>query len=776
MSIQENFDEIMEVAKSAIIKDSDLMDSYENNLSQIQSRLYLNAVYNRDDNSINEYHNNTKLDINTAYKEHNTYVSNLYKNNGIPPYKVRLSDDLEILKMSVMGSVSSIDIDDFMQVYSDCLTYFKQVLYTNMFADNTTEYRKFIKFFVMFMSIERYLDITLSPNDPNFQINTDQGIDTLLDYYDIGFVKDLPTTYKKKIIYNMSYILRNKGTNNAFLSIFDIFGLSDIEISKYYLYKKNNGLDIEPDLFFYKIPFDTTDVAHFLKNQSETDLSNRRETFEAVTSADDTWYATEDEVKAIDFNWVATKYMDVQSVRDIQRLSTDLAFWGSMIQSIEEVGTSNIMVESDGMEYGTLSLFQSIILLNMLLMKMLGYEDIIPTGSDMYTIYKFNMDIDEDDMSDTFKNYYANTYVPLGLITDTITNQDASDTFSTNSDLYINMLDRMYSTTDVNEFWDLESDIQKLFIGDVSLAVFDGYDTYESYLQDKAPQTKTYLAKVSNFSSDEIQSAISTLVSDIESYVDNDRLILTSTDSILTYIKQLIVKFKSFTVDLKDLSVNYYADSPQNTLKLFDMVEFFKMIGLTTLEDLKDLAYINKYINAKDFIQLKEILVKFKNIEYIGEMDITDVITALKTTKHADYQYLEDKFTKDKSISREDFITFGEIITKFKEINTNDDISFNDIMASIKHMYRASTQVLDDLIHINKYTSGMDFNDFNELIIKFKSIENFDDIDFGDLNLHIKHSYNSERTICMTDDTLTNRNQTEEDFIKFSDSLVIIQQ
>ena len=763
--LQFKFDTLLQHAMNLTFKDERVAYELETETSYKQSRIYINAVIQNDTKLIELYHNNTsKNDPTILYQEHNTYFKELYMTLGIYPYTSRLADDFEIIHSLNMENFDSYEQSNFKQVYIDCLTYFKQVLYTDAFNDTLIDYRNFIKFFCVFMAIERYLDKTLSPSDVNYQLNTDYGIDQLLSFYNIEFLNNLPAAYKKRVIYNIGYIIRNKGSNNAFFSIFDIFGLKDIEILKYYLSKKTNLDTGESDLLFYKIPFNVRDVNGFLQSLPKSELKNREEFYDSVTKPDPTWKISKEEAEKFNFNMIATKYIDVESIRGLQRTSTDMAYIISQIKQIKKYRDGNrntLNFNSSVFMYNDVNLFDAIIALNMTMIWYMGYEDIIATGEDIPIIYKFNPEVDKNNLSRTFNKYYdSKVFISLDTVDEVINSSIFNNVFTKNIELYNSMLNTLATVTDVNEYWDLEKDMKYLFMGDSIDGLFGDYHTYKDYILAEAPELKQYVSFIESNrdDTDVLRDNIQNIIVAIENFLANPDINLAGIGYTIGYIQQMINFFKSYTVDLREIRINYYADSPLNTIRLLDkMDELLKTHWHHDDLELTDKAKVLIELIMEDLLDLKDNAEFLGNIIVSSKLPIDDLIGMISAIiSGASAQDLQDRIEAFKLRSHDDFIGFTQFISKLVNMFYTEELSLSDVLFIITEVKNSDLIALKEYVQQNSIGQAIElitrYDDFSiDTYLMYKNIKNVDELTFDDLLSDFKSeiAMNSELLLTM---------------------------
>ena len=579
--IQGKFDILIAFCESLVYKDEYEANKYETDVSMQQSALYNSYYLDNNLDYIEKYRRNTIInDQNELFKEHNSYYRDLYVNKSIDPFISRVHDDFDIIHYKRIEGFTTEDARQFIEFYTSSLVYFKHTLYSGAFGDSIEQYRNFIRFFVTFMAIERYFDWLTTGENINVQLTTDYGLNKLLLSHGIDFLTDMPTYYKRKVLYNLGYIIRHKGSTNALVSIFEIFNLNDVEVFKYYLTKKYEETG-DISLYFHKIPYTEKNPKEYLDTLSDIDFYATRENYSTVIANDKSWKAKIEDVKQAQFNFLATKYMDIESIRNIQKFSTDLAYMMSFLYQIKEFKDelNKMDMYLEVFNNSKINLFDIIITLNVCMMDYIGYSDtIISNSSDLKFMYAFNPDYDKRNLSDVFMNHFeSSVFFSVKKLTNNIDAIEFKNIFESNLKLRENILGLMDTTQNADEYWALEKDYQYLFMSNVMNTMFDGFTTYSEYLAATNIDAVNYITNFKALSDENKKSTLNDLYVIIEHILNSDRINFGNRAFLITYLRRLISFFKSYTVELRDLNFSFYIDGPLEKIKLLD-----KLIGFST--------------------------------------------------------------------------------------------------------------------------------------------------------------------------------------------------
>ena len=660
--LQEKFDILINFSLGFTYKDSLEADKYETVESAKQAQIYKEAYLNNNQTLVNAYRANTVTDSPfEVYREQNTYYRNLYINSNVDMFISRISEDFEIIGSTTIRGLDKEHEDKFKEFYTNSLTYYKHVLYTSAFHDKLEDYRSFTRFFVTFMAIERFMDWFTTGENINAQLDTEYGINQLLYSHGITFLDDLPNYYKRRVLYNLGYIIRNKGSAEAFKSIFEIFNLSDVRVFKYYLSKQYRQEDQSWDIGFQKISFDEKDPQSYVNSISEDEFYRTREVYETVIKNDPSWQVTKQEIKQLQFNFVATKYIDIESVRNLQKFSTDLAYFMSLIYQLEELKDNFLSMKY----YLTLfnseevSFFNMIVTLNACMMQFCGYEDtIIKEYDQLKEMYMFNPRFDARDLSKTFFSHFDSSFfAPISNLNSTITMDTTKNLYERNIQLRNNILDLMDKETDPDKYWDLQKDYSYLFMENTMFTFFNNHNTYSDFLKDNSRPASVFYENFILQEKDAQRELLNQFYTALENIINSAMVNFGNRAFLITYLRKLISFFKSYTVDLRELNFSFYIDGPLNKLKLLDKIR-----------DTRAEFQQGQLFNVKDVTELISYIHLFNKLNLIEKKDLNSTITKIINLALTIAKDIQSEFTQTEILSSPDLTA---IISYFDTSVTN---------------------------------------------------------------------------------------------------------
>ena len=275
------------------------------------------------------------------------------------------------------------------QLYTESLLYYNAILHNEGFAFYD-KYWNYTNYMVTVMTIERVLSAKINKI---FDIDdyNERDIRNAFASYGLEFFNYMPDKYRKRLLKKLNEILKNKGTNTAFILIASIFGFENVEVFRYYLVKnferneEDQILNLEdksrspyPQLFFAEVPYDITNVEDaFLSPDT------RYHEYNNFVNTDPLWQATEAEVAAERFNYVNTKYLSMSVAVEMTKNSINIPSFYNFIKGFKyELEDSykygiDWMVEDHTLSSTSIHVADLITAMQLVLMHSMGYEDTI---------------------------------------------------------------------------------------------------------------------------------------------------------------------------------------------------------------------------------------------------------------------------------------------------------------------------------------------------------------------------------------------------------------
>lgn len=667
----DEYKKFLEYAIGLEFKDSAEANSFETDKSLVYGNAYISARLDLQNSSssnyVKQYHENTKaiydnpqLLVNGKY-ELNEYYRNLYVGKGIDILLSRTAADFDIIGESYT-SLSEAYRSLFKSEYAKNIVYFKKTMYTDGFGgSNNSQYRSFVRFFVVWMSIQSTLDTLRGAEGFNVELMDDWSIKNMLYSYGVTFLDDLSISHQRLIVSNLVDLFNKKGSSSVFSTIFQVFGFDNMEAFRYYLTKSYNKDDdgnvdfTSPDLKFLKVPYDEVDFEKYISTLTEDEVVSIQEDFDKIIQDDPTWKATKEDILEHEFNYVQSKYFDLQSAVDMYKHSTNIAFLYELINTIKYDRPNDDLLYfiANDISDKSIEVLDCLIAMHVVTMEIIGYDASIPQNVNNFrTIYGFRHDdLDPSLLSDTFwSNFADSNFITLSSLNSGIDRDEVSRLLETNLILKDKLEKLMRDETDYDKYTDLAADYKLLFLSNSFKEIFGVHTEYIGYLNSKNVGLADFVTNaITNTTENEKRTALNKLAIAIENYFNSEYVLPThlNTDYTLGYIRRLINNFKAYTVELNEITILFRINSPFEKLKFFDKVREF-LVENSVADCIK---LVNKVFPSVDFSINDEIALFVTSYNRIEMSEITSLVyeyipnddsIELPSTK-----YLADRWNKD---------------------------------------------------------------------------------------------------------------------------------
>lgn len=265
----------------------------------------------------------------------------------------------------------------------------------------------------------------------------------------------------------LNSILSVKGTDGVLIDVCKLFSFDDFTANRYYMIK-TPAKDIEGNIIFdpdpnkaYNLNFIKADIQnHNIDYSTDNWIS-----YDSVTGNDYLWQITPEEKTELltqDFNLMMSKYIDIEAAYDVTYLTFELCcFTNLLIHSRDELSkiTCTNMYSSNG--YSTV--FTMIMFWLTCMARRSNYDgNIIYDPEDISEIMQFNYTDIEEQLNAVLTQYSDHMYVDDTLVpgysTDLdkpvgyINQNDAISIYHNNRELYLQILELMNTTEDVNQY------------------------------------------------------------------------------------------------------------------------------------------------------------------------------------------------------------------------------------------------------------------------------------------------------------------------------------
>jgi hypothetical protein len=628
-------DNVLEFANGLILKDTELAESLESMNSYRNSYAYINARLDVDGQS-DEYHQQ----IISQYKELNSYYRELFDKYGIDYLNSRTTKDLHIL-IATNPTLVREDVNLFYDCYYEVLNYHNKVTSTKAFK-NQDMYRGFIKLFLVFSTVQRYLTRKME-NFFNIDVYDLKTLKNAFISVGLDYFEDMPINYQRRLLKMINTLLANKGTNTAVTQIVELFGFDNIDIYKYVLAKGYKTLQNgEPD---YTDPY-----LMFFKTPADKEVNFKHDmllSYDSVTKEDPYWHSSKEETMLIPFNFINSKYMSVDTTIDAMNETIGLAYFMSLLYKFQ-----NEYKEKEGYDFGfmnknisrnIINIYDSIVALQALIIKSHGYKDTITKNPDIVNyIYgyhdienKININSILEEIQELLIKYPHTTsnFESVQTFIDTFRMEgfddkemysisDFLEVFKYNENMREELesllieTDNYYIYRKLQDIWDIEMRTK------INTKLYGDSETFSEYLKKVNYDLYRYIQIPENMQDNErhvynfykerifnLAESISNYISDLKvrKYFLNNNFVGLSS-YIEKYLYTAISIFKAYTIDLLSANIVFaFNDKAFNTLKLFDDYQLVVDLDIADRVDLLDICnLLDKGIGQSDSLELSD--------------------------------------------------------------------------------------------------------------------------------------------------------------------------
>ena len=334
-----------------------------------------------------------------SYVDLNPYYARLQREKGITPALARAAQDFDVLyEAPATHAVVSL----FKEKYSKARRYFVSTMYTKAFIPDSVvgegeyalnTYKAMCRMAICLMTIVECVHTRLErPFD--IEQMSEYHVDQLLFSFGFTEFRSFPLKYKKRIVDSLNRLISKKGTDAVFVDILNLFDYRGVSILKYHLVVDRSTIQGDGTVRVEKDPrFVLYDSTRF---QSLTDAVQEGEyevkDFHSIVDADKTWMATKEEVASVGLPEIRTKYFSLTSHMELMQNVLNTSFFINLVKRIrrEQPGRYDLEMRSARISSAPLSLEHVIVAMQSLVCDFFGMEDnIVFSESGVGKIYSF---------------------------------------------------------------------------------------------------------------------------------------------------------------------------------------------------------------------------------------------------------------------------------------------------------------------------------------------------------------------------------------------------
>lgn len=315
----------------------------------------------------------TVIDANPTH----TYLTYLHRKNSI----IKIRDTEAYGLVSCKHYTTTTEYESlFDEIYAKNLIYFKYVLINSFYESRYSNYEIMAILYLIFSTgTQTALKAAIEITD----FNDKDMITAFLNSNGVDYI-DLPATMMSKFIEKLTYLNSIKGSKQCLIDLKSIFDVNSIYR---YILKKNIKADVfdeeTPDADKYEIAFIRVPLEE--KNLRPYFESEEYIAFDDVVTDDPYWGTSSsnqyDKLLAEDFSYLETKYISIENMMEISKNTYMYSTLYSYILRHPELSDHYQMIHKRG-DWFEFSVFDAFIYLTLLIIKMKGYNDIIPDTID----------------------------------------------------------------------------------------------------------------------------------------------------------------------------------------------------------------------------------------------------------------------------------------------------------------------------------------------------------------------------------------------------------
>lgn len=536
--------------------------------------------------------------------------------------------------------------------------YIETVVYSEAYKFKSENYDNFLAVLLMVLTT---IDIVSELPD---MINKNEVFDLkmvklIFDNYDIDYFDDIPFHYQLSMLKNLHKLLKYKSTTLNIVDICSLFGFDNIKVFKYYLLKERKMQDgkyvshYNPDTYeldenksydlkFIKVPIKETVSKYLNKPSHKID-------YDQMVNKDPLWNGGLDhdyvksEIMKLQFNHYYTKYMSVEVLNAMSTMAFQMCYFHNILFDDHYI-EDRLLVSLGSIYPSSVRKFRLVDVLCFLYAlgyRYRGYKDsILSKQSKVMYVLGFNFEADLDLLATKIaqKGY---TFKDLGIDgwsnpSEILTVSQLVEVYTNNKNIHDHLVKCMNNAEDKREYDVYNMVYEALMITKFTHKVFtlpDGTiaETYTDFIRNRDAILYKILLDVDAIEEqDEKKNKISTLINDavshLSEYIESDELDLVfnifptvSRDAVRDYVRTVIQFFKSYKVDIEDVTSILTFDDPWSSkVRILEKAEF-----------IKTLRFSNGFNGDYDIINLIDKIMTINSIHWKDRINIEDFATVI---------------------------------------------------------------------------------------------------------------------------------------------------
>lgn len=547
------------------------------------------------------------------------------------------------------------DSDSIRDMYVDKLannrTYTMRAVYSEAYKYHSDYYDNIIAIFIVLITM---IDIIARVQEfiTRKEIFDIRSCEYLFDSYGVKFFPEIPLRYQIAMVKNIHTLLKYKSTAQCMVDICSLFGFDNVKVFKYYLLKDRTvdlatgdysfTGDNEEDftLKFVKLPLED-DIDDYIR------LGSNHIDYDEITEGDPTWdggldhEAVKKEILKQEFNIVRTKYISIDTVYDIAKMSMQQSYFFNMLYDNfekEELLKVRIPFIDGSHQFDFADTFS---FLTALSYYYYGMKDtFMDTHDKVLYVNGFNFKADLAELAASLERTGHTLHAMEQLKAFQIPEsqipsfEQMMQMFVNNLDIREELVKGMVEADNLRVFLVYRKLYNSLMTVELTMDHFknpetddfyrdlDGDATYTEYFKNVEPLFYYELMDILSIEdADDRKQRISTVIDNVvqmlETYIDLDEfqallhgLPAVSAEAVKQYIAQVINFYKSYKVDFLGLNTIYYLDD-----KLDGMIRII------------DDVFLFRNFTKNEMIYIRELIAKLQvNMTYSEKINILESI------------------------------------------------------------------------------------------------------------------------------------------------------
>ena len=556
--------------------------------------------------------------------------------------------------------VPNVDVDSVREMYIDKLnnnrTYTMRAVYSDAYKYDSDYYDNIIAIFIIIITI---VDIISRVQEfiTRKEIFDIRSCEYLFQSYGVKFFPEIPLRYQIAMVKNIHTLLKYKSSARCMVEICSLFGFDNVKVFKYYLLKDRN-VDLSTGDYEFTGNDEKDYTLKFIKLPLEDDLNeyirqgSNHIDYDELTDSDPTWDGglDHDKVKQDilkeEFNIVRTKYISIDTVYDIAKISQEQSYFFNMLYDnfeVEELLTVRIPFIDGSQLFDLADTFSFLTALSYYYN---GIKDtLMDTQEKVLYVNGFNFRADLAELAASLEKTGHTLHameqlkafeVPEGQIPSF---DQMMNMFVNNLDIREELIKGMNEADNLRVFLVYRKLYNSLMVVQLNMDHFKNPETGDFYRDEEGDATYTeyfknvqplfYYELMDILSIDEmedrrqrINTMIDNIVMALEAYIDLDEfqsllhgLPAVSAEAIKQFIAQVIDFYKSYKVDFLGLNTIYYLDDKYDgVIRLIDDLALFRNFTKNEMIFVTELIHrMQVSVSYEEKIQLLETL--FLDIE-----------------------------------------------------------------------------------------------------------------------------------------------------------------